>query len=127
MNGGDPEPPDETNRGLMNRVVVFALLAVALASAQPSRANQAAAKRTWAQEKCFRYKRDWAEALRRWGTDGLSPAFIDGDTAFIASGCESEAKICARSARERELVDILTIRVVNAGMSSTFLPFGCPD
>jgi hypothetical protein len=111
----------------MNRVVVFTLIAAALASTQPGRADQAAGKRTWTQEKCFRYKRDWTEALRRWGTDGLSPAFLDGDIAFIDSGCESQAKICARSARELELVDVLTIRVVNAGMSSTFLPFGCPD
>jgi hypothetical protein len=57
----------------------------------------------------------------------LNAAFIDANQAFIDSGCESDAKICARSPRERELVDVFAIRVVNEGMSTTFLPFGCPD
>ena len=109
------------------RFLVFALVAAALALAAPAQADPPAAKRTWAQEKCFRYKRDWTEALRRFGADGLSAAFVGGNEAFIASGCESDAKICARLPRERELVDILAIRAVNAGMSTTFLPFGCRE
>ena len=71
------------------------------------------------------YKRDFAEALRRWGPAEVSRAFIEGNMAFIESGCESGVKVCPQSARERELVDVLTIRVVNEGMSSTFLPFAC--
>ena len=68
----------------------------------------------------------WNEALRRYGPSGFSPEFLSGVAAFIRSGCESVAKVCPRTAKDRELVDVLAIRVVNEGMSTTFLPFDCP-
>jgi hypothetical protein len=52
---------------------------------------------------------------------------VAGNEAFIHAGCRAARKICPRTARERELVDVLAIRVVNEGMSSTFLPFDCPN
>ena len=100
------------------------LLTVVCALAAP--AGAAEAKRSWRAEKCFRYGRDWNEALRRFSRAGLSPQFIDGVAAFIGSDCASLDKICPRTAKDREFVDILAIRVVNEGMSTTFLPFGCP-
>lgn len=105
-------------------LALFAAL-LALPLAQQSEAQTAKSKRSWAEEKCWRYKRDFSEALRRWGTDGVSREFIEGNKAFIDSGCESEKKVCPKLPRELELVDVLTIRVVNEGMSSTFLPFAC--
>jgi hypothetical protein len=86
----------------------------------------AQAKRSWSEEKCLRYGRDWNEALRRFGPAGFSPEFLSGGAAFIRSGCERDAKVCPRTAKDRELVDVLAIRVVNEGMSTTFLPFDCP-
>jgi hypothetical protein len=110
------------------RLAAAALIfSLALPSAQPSRAQQPTGKRSWAEEKCRRYKRDFFEALRRWGPADVTGAFIDANKAFIDSGCESEAKICPQTARERELVDVLAIRVVNEGMSTTFLPFACHE
>ena len=88
--------------------------------------NAAQAKRSWSEEKCFRYERDWNEALRRFGRAGVSTEFLGGVDAFVRSGCESLAKVCPRTAKDRELVDVLAIRVVNEGMSTTFLPFDCP-
>ena len=64
--------------------------------------------------------------MRRYGPSGFSLEFLGGVAAFIGSGCESLAKICPRTAKDRELVDVLAIRVVNEGMSTTFLPFDCP-
>jgi hypothetical protein len=89
-------------------------------------ADDALAKRSWSEEKCFRYERDWNEALRRYGLPGHSPEFLNGGAAFIHSGCESLDKVCPRTAKDRELVDVFAIRVVNEGMSTTFLPFDCP-
>lgn len=107
---------------------VRALLAVAAALCAIGAANDAAAaKRSWPEEKCFRYQRDWSEALRRYGPDGLSAEFMAGNAAFIGAGCASLAKVCPRTAKDRELVDVLAIRVVNESMSTTFLPFGCPQ
>lgn len=108
------------------RPVVAALLLSALTAGLPARAASAQVKRDWPQEKCFRYGRDWNEALRRFGRSGLSAEFISRNAAFINSGCVNPEKICPRLAEERRLADVLAIRVVNEGMSTTFLPFDCP-
>ena len=107
------------------RVALAAMFLSALA-AGPARADSSQVKRDWPQEKCFRYGRDWSEALRRFGRDGLSADFVAANAAFIGSGCLNPEKICPRSAKDRRLADVLAIRVVNEGMSTTFLPFDCP-
>ncbi len=95
---------------------VLVLLAVTDSNGQP---------RSWTEEKCHRYSQAAADALRRWGTDGLGRDFLDRHARFIASGCTGEADVCPRSPREIELANILTVRALNAGMASTFLPFAC--
>jgi hypothetical protein len=107
------------------RVALAAMFLSALA-AGPASADSSQVKRDWPQEKCFRYGRDWSEALRRFGRDGLSADFVAANAAFIGSGCLNPEKICPRSAKDRRLADVLAIRVVNEGMSTTFLPFDCP-
>ncbi len=108
------------------RSALAALLLLVVASAS-AHAESVAPQRSWREEKCFRYQRDWNEALRRFGREGLSSAFVAGNETFIASGCLRRAKICPHTQHERELVDILAIRVANEGMSTTFLPFDCPQ
>jgi hypothetical protein len=103
----------------------FVVAPIALCAATVAM-SPAHAKRSWSEEKCFRYERDWNEALRRYGQSGLSPEFLSGVAAFVGSGCQSAAKVCPRTAKDRELVDALAIRVVNESMSTTFLPFDCP-
>lgn len=92
----------------------------------PAAADAPAPKRNWPEEKCFRYARDWHEALRRYGQNGLSVEFVAGNAAFIQSGCLNPDKVCPRAAKDRRFADVLAIRVVNEGMSTTFLPFDCP-
>jgi hypothetical protein len=104
------------------RPALAAALLCALAARAPA-ADSAELKRDWPHEKCFRYGRDWSDALRRYGRDGLSAEFVAGNEAFVGSGCLSAEKICPRSAKDRQLADALAIRVVNEGMSTTFLPF----
>jgi hypothetical protein len=58
--------------------------------------------------------------------DGLSPYFVAGNEAFVRAGCVHLRKVCPASAKDRALVDALSIRVINEGMSPTFLPFACP-
>jgi hypothetical protein len=81
--------------------------------------------RNWTEEKCHRYSQATTDALRRWGNEGLGRDFLDRHARFIAGGCTGEADVCPRSPREIELANILTVRALNAGMASTFLPFGC--
>ena len=87
-------------------------------------AGDAQAKRSWSEEKCSRYERDWNEALRRYGLSGSSPEFLAGGAAFIRSGCGSLDKVCPHREGPRACRR-LAIRVVNEGMSTTFLPFDC--
>ena len=106
--------------------LAFAAMFLFAFAAGPVKADSGQVKRDWPQEKCFRYGRDWSEALRRFGRDGLSADFVAANAAFIGSGCLNPEKICPRSAKDRRLADVLAIRVVNEGMSTTFLPFDCP-
>lgn len=77
------------------------------------------------QAKCERYTKSWHEALARRGTKGLGQTFRDSHDRFLASGCTARADVCPRSPEELELANIMVILAMNAGMSSTFLPFTC--
>ena len=102
------------------------LLVVALVAMAGGRAAADQPKRSWPQEKCFRYARDWSEALSRYGGNGFSPEFLAGNAGFIEAGCRRLHPVCPLTVKDRELADALAIRVVNEGMSTTFLPFDCP-
>jgi hypothetical protein len=80
---------------------------------------------SWSEVKCERYRKAWSEALGRRGTEGLGPDFMASHEAFLASGCTARADVCPRSREELALANILTIAAMNAGTSSTFLPFAC--
>ena len=81
---------------------------------------------TWPEMKCARYHEAWTEALARRGSAGLSADFVASHDAFLASGCTTQGHVCPRSAAELDLANLLTIRAMNAGAASTFLPFACP-
>lgn len=85
---------------------------------------QPAAAQGPADEKCGRYGRAWAEAVRQQGTEGLSPGFLAAHEAFLASGCRRRA-VCPRSAAEVAMADLMTIAAVNGRLAGTFLPFRC--
>ena len=107
-------------------LLVAASALVALAGG-PATADPVAPKRDWTEEKCFRYARDWNEAMRRFGPGGFSARFVAGNAGFVRAGCRTLQPICPATAKDRKLADALAIRVVNEGMSTTFLPFGCPS
>ncbi len=80
----------------------------------------------WTEEKCRRYRAAWDTLSSRTGRRGLGPEFIERHEAFLVSGCTIQGDVCPRSAGELEAANMLTIMAMNAGMASTFLPFGCP-
>ena len=124
--GGEARHVSGQHPALEMLCLAFAAVFLCAVASGPVRADSSQVKRDWPQEKCFRYGRDWSEALRRFGRDGLSADFVAANAAFIGSGCLNPEKICPRSAKDRRLADVLAIRVVNEGMSTTFLPFDCP-
>ncbi len=101
------------------------VLLLAMAAGMPSEAAPPARTgRSWPEEKCARYGEAWTEALRRFGTRGLSQDFVESHAAFLASGCTS-GDVCPRSQEELDLANIMVIRAMNAGTASTFPPFRC--
>ncbi len=80
----------------------------------------------WTEEKCRRYRAAWDTLSSRTARRGLGPDFVQRHEAFIASGCTTQGDVCPRSPEELEAANMLTIMAMNAGMASTFLPFGCP-
>ncbi|MGL4494959.1 MAG: hypothetical protein ACRCUX_04045 [Beijerinckiaceae bacterium] len=100
--------------------IVTVLAAPPAASAQPADAQD------WPRLKCERYSADWREALRRLGHAGLSADFIAAHEEFLKQGCPTPGRVCPRSPQELAFANILTIRAMNAGTASTFLPFRCP-
>ncbi len=109
----------------MRKIRLVLLLFVALFGSSTTVFAQPAQQRSWNEEKCVRYKDAWQGALQRWGRDGLGSTFIERHEAFIAGGCTGVHDVCPRSTKEIELANVLTIRALNAGMASTFLPFKC--
>lgn len=105
-------------------MVVFLTAAVPLL-AQPVLAQQPAPE-AWPRVKCERYQKATAEALRRFGTVGLGQDFLARHEAFLAAGCQGERNVCPRTEAEFRLANALVIQGMNAGMASTFFPFGCP-
>lgn len=95
-----------------------------LATAALTRPAGAAAQ-SWPEVKCALYQQEWSETLARRGSRGLSPEFIASQQAFIASGCTDQGHVCPRSPEELDLANIMTIRAMNGGTASTFLPFAC--
>ena len=79
----------------------------------------------WRVEKCARYRVAWAEALKRFGRAGLSEEFLVRHDAFLTRACESPRDVCPRSPEELALANVMTLRAMNAGTASTFLPFAC--
>lgn len=79
----------------------------------------------WPAVKCERYRKAYDEATRRFGTKGLGPDFLARHDAFMASGCQTPPDVCPRSTEELNLANIMVMAGMNAGLSSTFMPFAC--
>lgn len=110
----------------MSRLILALLAAGCVAAAQtpPARA-QSAPPPNWTETKCERYRDAWSEALKRFGAQGLSAEFIRKHDEFVATGCVAQADVCPRSKEELALANVMVLRAMNAGASSTFLPFAC--
>ncbi len=99
------------------------LLAGPAALAQPQ--PQPRGGENWPAVKCERYRTAYDEATRRFGTKGLGPEFLARHDAFMASGCQTPPDVCPRSSEELNLANIMVMAGMNAGLSSTFMPFAC--
>ena len=81
--------------------------------------------KSWADVKCERYKKAWADASTQLTRQGLSADFVTGHDAFLASNCSGKRNVCPRSEQELLMANVLVIKGMNAGFASTFFPFAC--
>lgn len=79
----------------------------------------------WQKKKCSVFEAAFADLTRRLGTEGTSAAFLEGNRAYIASGCLADVDACPQTDRDVEIANGLTIATMNAGAASTFSPFRC--
>ncbi len=108
----------------ISRVIAIMFVLGCLGVGIPNAEAQSTA-RSWTEEKCVRYKGAWSDYVSRTGGRGLSQEFTAAHQAFIDSGCLQGRNVCPRSAEELNAANTMTIRAMNAGTSSTFLPFAC--
>jgi hypothetical protein len=108
------------------------VLAILLAGSLPGSAqapalsgNNPGEQAAFQAQKCQRYREAWSYAVRRRGTEGLSPEFVERHEAFLANGCVTSTKVCPRVKAEFDMANMLVMLGMNAGMSSTFFPFSC--
>lgn len=99
-------------------LALLLLAAPATAQHEPDRAD-------WVTEKCTRYRKANADALARFGKQGLGEAFLEAHQRFLDSNCTARADVCPVSPEEFRMANTLVLAGMNAGMSGTFFPFAC--
>lgn len=82
---------------------------------------------SWSAQKCVLYESAVGDALQMLGRAGIREGFLEQNARFIAGGCVADADICPKTAREFDLVNLLTVMTMNEGMASTFVPFACTE
>ncbi|GEM_PF-1184387 len=88
-------------------------------------AETMASSLNWQQQKCQIYETFWQKALDQSRTGEISHDFATQNADFIASGCTQRNNICPKSDQEKKIADALSLVMINAGASGTFLPFSC--
>jgi hypothetical protein len=102
------------------------LPAALLLAAAPAVTAAAGVGEDWARQKCDLYASAWQRMLESADLQGIGAEFLSAHQRFIDSGCDPAIRVCARTAAEIALADLLTVLSMNEGMASTFVPFGCP-
>jgi hypothetical protein len=105
------------------RAALALLMMLGVAEAAPLRLAERPAT---PQAKCTLYRDATAFTLKRRGTRGLSPEFLARHAGFIEGGCIGAHDACPRTAEELDFANTMVVLSMNAGMASTFAPFGCP-
>ncbi|WP_265517027.1 hypothetical protein [Nitratireductor luteus] len=103
------------------------ILMAAVTAAAPAHAADADPEynRAWRQKKCSLYEGFQQEAAARFGGAGLGTAFLEAQEAFIRSGCTKRVKVCPASPQELDFANIVSLQMIYAGATGSFLPFEC--
>ncbi len=83
------------------------------------------AQESWPDKKCRLFSEFKADILAQLGMNGMSEAFLKAQEVFIAGGCRTRIAICPVTAEEIEFSNLLSLQMMNAGATGSFLPFSC--
>ena len=79
----------------------------------------------WTEKKCTLYQqfRDQTQAPLK--QDDLGAEFLQNEAAFVASGCTARSYVCPISAAELKYANTMSLLMMNAGATGSFLPYAC--
>ncbi|MBV17085.1 MAG: hypothetical protein CMO05_06365 [Thalassospira sp.] len=80
---------------------------------------------TWRETKCTLYQENRDETRAAMPANATSNAFNQQEDAFIASGCTERIYVCPHSKAELAYANLMSIKMMNAGATGSFLPFVC--
>ncbi|WP_417823563.1 hypothetical protein [Thalassospira lucentensis] len=80
---------------------------------------------TWRETKCTLYQDNRDETRAAMPANATSNAFNQQEDAFIASGCTERIYVCPHSKAELAYANLMSIKMMNAGATGSFLPFVC--
>jgi len=80
---------------------------------------------TWRETKCALYQDNRDETRAHMPANATSNAFNQQEDAFIASGCTERIYVCPHSKAELAYANLMSIKMMNAGATGSFLPFVC--
>ena len=80
---------------------------------------------TWRETKCTLYQDNRNETRAAMPANATSNAFNQQEDAFIASGCTERIYVCPHSKAELAYANLMSIKMMNAGATGSFLPFVC--
>ena len=80
---------------------------------------------TWRETKCTLYQDNRDETRAAMPANATSNAFNEQEDAFIASGCTERIYVCPHSKAELAYANLMSIKMMNAGATGSFLPFVC--
>ncbi|MCR4268834.1 hypothetical protein, partial [Nitratireductor sp. ZSWI3] len=81
---------------------------------------------SWPEEKCRLFKAFKEDALARLGREGFSASFLETQERFIAEGCTMRLAVCPQAPKELDYANLVSLQMINAGATGSFLPFSCP-
>ncbi|EKF40314.1 hypothetical protein NA8A_21341 [Nitratireductor indicus C115] len=125
---GDGRSNADCRRGRLRFAFQLAISGALLAAASAvfvSVPSPVVAQESWPEKKCRLFSEFKADILAQLGIKGMSEAFLKAQDDFITGGCRTRIPICPVTAEEIEFSNLLSLQMMNAGATGSFLPFSC--
>lgn len=82
---------------------------------------------SWRETKCALYQQHRDQTRATMPNDAMGEMFNQQEQTFIASGCTARVYVCPQSKAELDYANLMSVKMMNAGATGSFLPFVCQD